>query len=265
MKLYETKPIGLIQKERKSNMGYPDHLHSYLELCFVLEGSVICRVNDMETVAKVGDALLIFPYQIHEYPYEKNRQGQFILLNIPTEVYKPYQSFITQHYPLTPLIPGFAAHDEIKSILEIILAADTAGLPYQMCLGFTVGILGAVLQSTELGIRSAKHDTQLPSILEYCGAHYHEKITLEGLSKVFYVNQSSLSRLFNHTLGVSFNDYINLLRVEEAADLLKTTSLPVTDIADRVGYANVRSLNRAFAKHRGTAPSALRALKGEKS
>ncbi len=258
MSLYEKKPIGSIQKEYKTNMGFHRHLHPNFELCFVLEGQVTCVVNDKEVVANEGDALMLFPYQIHEYPYNKNQDGKFALLNVSAEVYKPYHTLIFQHHPVTPLIPAFAAHDEIKAILEIIIAAEASGPTYQMCLGFTVGILGAVLQNAELEPRTTKHNHQLSSILEYCGNHYTEKFTLSALSKMFYVNQAYLSRLFNQNLGVSFNDFINLLRVEEACTLLKTTHLSISEIAYQVGFSSVRTLNRAFIKHQGFSPGKLR-------
>ena len=258
MPLYEKKPLRGIQKEYKRNMGYYRHLHPFLELCFVLEGQVVCTVNDEEVIAKEGDALVIFPYQIHEYPYHKNRDGKFALLNIPADVYKPYHTFIAEHRPITPLLPGFVSHDEIKAMLEIIIAAHASGLTYQMCLGFTVGILGAVFLNAEMESKTAKQDGQLIALLEYCGNHFDEKLTLSALAKEFYVNQSALSRLFNRNLGVSFSDFINLLRVEEAGQLLLTTTLSITEIAYQVGFANVRSLNRAFVKHRGLTPGEIR-------
>ncbi len=258
MSLYEKKPLGIIQKEYKTNMGFFRHLHPYFELCFVLQGQVICVVNDQEVVANQGDALMIFPYQIHEYPYDKNQDGKFALLNVSSDVYKPYHTFISQNHPITPLIPKFAEHDEIKAILEIIVAAETSGPAYQMCLGFTVGILGAVLQNAELEPKTATHNDQLSTLLEYCGSHFKEKLTLSELAKKFYVSQSYLSRLFNQNLGVSFNDFINLFRVEEACVLLETTCFSISEIAYQVGFSNVRTLNRAFLKHRGFSPSQLR-------
>jgi transcriptional regulator GlxA family with amidase domain len=145
--------------------------------------------------------------------------------------------------------------------LEIIVAAEDSGIPYQMCKGFTVGILGAALQSAELTPRTSKQEDLLARVLEYCSNHYKEKLLLSDLANQFYVNQSGLSRLFNHGLGLSFNDFINLIRVEEAAHLLKTTTLTISQIAFEVGFGNVRTMNRAFLKHRNVAPCTLRSAK----
>ena len=265
MPLFENKPVGRIQKEYKTNMGFYRHLHSSIELCFVLEGQVVCEVGKNRVTAHSGDALMIFPYQIHEYPRELNENGRFILLTIPLEVYKSYRSEIAHFLPLTPLIPQFAKHNEINSLLEIIVAAEDSGIPYQMCKGFTIGILGAALQNAELNPRTNKQDDLLAKVLEYCNDHYKEKLTLSQLANQFYVNQSGLSRLFNHGLGLSFNDFINLLRVEEAIHLLTTTSLTVSQIAFEVGFSNVRTMNRAFIKHQGVAPYCLRTRQREET
>lgn len=258
MALYEQKPTGDIQKEYKTNMGYFRHLHPSLELCFVLEGEVVCFVNGKKSVAGPGDVLMIFPYQIHEFPYDQNNNGRFALLNIPANVYEPYRSFILNHSPATPFIGGVAAQEEIKALLEIIIAAKDTGIPKQMASSFTVGLLGALLQSVELVDRAAKQENLLLEVLEYCSEHYKERITLAHLAKLFYINQSSLSRGFNRLLGISFNDFLQLVRLEEGEQLLRNTTKSVADIAFEVGFSNVRSFHRACEKHRGMPPSALR-------
>jgi AraC-like DNA-binding protein len=256
--LYEQKPTGDIQKEYKNNMGYACHLHPSLELCFVLEGKAICSVNGQEYVAQKGDVIMIFPYQLHEFPLDRNQNGRFALLNIPANIYAPYRSFIAKHIPVTPLIGGVAAQEEIKALLEIIIAAQNTGIPQQMASSFTVGLLGALLQSVEMSYRSTKQENLLLSVLEYCNQHYKEKITLGFLAKTFYMNQSSLSRMFNNLLGISFNDFLQLVRLEEAEELLRTTGKSVSEIAFEVGFSNVRSFHRACEKHRGVSPTVLR-------
>jgi AraC-like DNA-binding protein len=258
MALYEQKPTGDIQKEYKTNMGYACHLHPSLELCFVLEGEAVCLLNGQHFVAKKGDALMLFPYQIHEFPFDLNHKGRFALLNVPANIYGPYRSFIAEYLPVTPLLCGVVAQEEIKALLEIIIAAENSGIPKQMASSFTVGLLGALLQTAELTHRSAKQENLLLDVLEYCSGHYKEKLSLGELAKTFYVNQSSLSRLFNHLLGISFNDFLHLLRLEEAEELLCTTSKSVSEIAFEVGFSNVRSFHRACEKHRGLSPTAIR-------
>lgn len=264
MALYEKRTGGLMQKEMKNHMGFYRHLHPDLELCFVLEGQATCQIGNEEYIATAGDALLILPYQIHEYPYDKNSDGKFVLLNLPMEVYQPYQTWLNTHQPKGQVICEFVSHNEIQAMLEIIVAAENTGIPYQMCLGFTTGILGAVLQATEWEPHATKQEELLPKVLAFCNDHYCQPITLSELAKQFYVNQSALSRLFNQGLGLPFNDFINILRVEEAAHLLRTTRHTVTEIAEQVGFGNVRTMNRAFLKHRHATPCQIRPPKATK-
>ena len=57
--------------------------------------------------------------------------------------------------------------------------------------------------------------------------------------------------------GIDFVTYLNMVRVEKAAELLKGTSLKITDIALRCGFDNVRTFNRVFKEVTGTTPSAF--------
>jgi transcriptional regulator GlxA family with amidase domain len=48
------------------------------------------------------------------------------------------------------------------------------------------------------------------------------------------------------------------LRIERATDLLRTTALPISEIATQVGFSNQNQLTIQFRKFVGTTPSAYR-------
>ena len=88
--------------------------------------------------------------------------------------------------------------------------------------------------------------------------HYNEKITLGELAARYYVNESYLSNLFTRTAGMSLMNYLMKVRVEKAKTLLMMSRLSITNIAEKVGYENMKYFTRVFKKITGETPKDYR-------
>lgn len=98
----------------------------------------------------------------------------------------------------------------------------------------------------------------LESILTYIRLHYMEKISLRQLALDFYLNPAYLGRLIRKHTGRSFNDYLAVLRVKQAQQLLKNRKLTVMEVAERVGYADHDYFCQVFRQWTGQTPSDYR-------
>jgi AraC-like DNA-binding protein len=81
-----------------------------------------------------------------------------------------------------------------------------------------------------------------------------EKVAAE----IAFTSPGYLSRLFRRHHGVSFQGYVQKLRLEKAAELLRATRLPVASIARRVGYRDVSRFGQHFKRHFHRTPSKYR-------
>lgn len=87
----------------------------------------------------------------------------------------------------------------------------------------------------------------------------HCPLTLTHVAnKIAFTSPGNLSRLFRRHHGVSFQGYLQRLRMEKAAELLRTTRLPVARIAKRVGYRDASRFSQHFRRLFGAAPVAYR-------
>lgn len=84
--------------------------------------------------------------------------------------------------------------------------------------------------------------------------------SLATLAKLAHVSERHLSRLFREHAGVSVVDYINLMRVNLAADILAHSRLDMEAVAERSGFASARHLRRVWQQHHAQPPSSFRAL-----
>lgn len=99
---------------------------------------------------------------------------------------------------------------------------------------------------------------ELQSIKEYIESHYNEKITLDELSKQFYINKYYLAQIFKEQYGMTINAYILQKRVSEAKRLLRFTDMTIEEVGSVCGICDQNYFSRLFKKIEGISPSGYR-------
>lgn len=82
-------------------------------------------------------------------------------------------------------------------------------------------------------------------------SHFGEKVEIPRLAAYLGVSSRSLNRYFKKDLGMSVIEYLQAIRVEHAKVLLEQTQLPISQIVEDIGYADVRSFTALFHRHVG--------------
>lgn len=96
------------------------------------------------------------------------------------------------------------------------------------------------------------------SILTYIYSHASEKLTLEKLSKVFFMSESSVSKHILDLTGVSFINVLNDIRFEKAVDFLIHTDLSLNDISSLLGFVDASHISKHFQSTVGITPMEYR-------
>lgn len=81
--------------------------------------------------------------------------------------------------------------------------------------------------------------------------HYAERLTLQDVADHCFVSQWHLSKLLHKHLGQTFYDILNAVRIQRAKELLEDPALRISEIAERVGYADTAHFSRVFKKQEG--------------
>lgn len=98
----------------------------------------------------------------------------------------------------------------------------------------------------------------IKNIKKYIHEHFAEKLTLEDIADHFNMSKNYLCRVFKDTAGCTLWDYLTMIRVEHAKQLLEETSLGTAEIALSVGYDNQGYLSSVFKKKTGLSPKQYR-------
>lgn len=94
----------------------------------------------------------------------------------------------------------------------------------------------------------------------YILENYRNHITLEDLASHIYLNKTYISQLFKRDLNTSFGSYLEGVRITKAQELLRSSSLSVTQIAEEVGYTSQSYFTKVFKKKLGIGPLKYRSM-----
>lgn len=83
-------------------------------------------------------------------------------------------------------------------------------------------------------------------ILQYMYNHLSSKLTLEMLSKIFYMSKSSISTYIKLNTGMSFFDLLNEMRVGKTISYLLYTDLTLDELANILGYVDASHISKVF-------------------
>lgn len=93
---------------------------------------------------------------------------------------------------------------------------------------------------------------------EYIRQNYNKNITLNDISKQFYINPYYFSQLFKKKTGMTYQKYLTDYRVDRAKKLLAETELKIYEVCRLVGYSDANHFNQIFERAEGMKPSEYR-------
>jgi AraC-like DNA-binding protein len=102
-------------------------------------------------------------------------------------------------------------------------------------------------------------EEKLAQVIQFINENYTSNLSREGLAAAIDINPNYLSSLFNAYTGKKINEYINFLRIKEAARLLQDTDKKIIDIAFSIGFESLSTFIRAFKNEMGKTPTEYRA------
>ncbi len=114
----------------------------------------------------------------------------------------------------------------------------------------------ALLILDEINPRSAKArwDDRIGEAIRYMVIQSSRKLYIEEVARKVGLSVSRLSHLFTEQVGRSFGAHLELIRMNEAKELLESSSKPISEIAHAVGYEDALYFSKRYKKTFGSSP-----------
>lgn len=140
-----------------------------------------------------------------------------------------------------------------ESLLQLL---ERAGTTQEMILAFKEALEKILKLIQGTGVLQASYSVE--KIKDYLEGRFREPVRVAKLARLAKVSLSTLGRRFKKTTGVGLEAYLQNLRLSEARKLLKTGSLPISQIAQSCGFKSGSYFIRLFHKKFGITPQKYR-------
>lgn len=94
----------------------------------------------------------------------------------------------------------------------------------------------------------------------YIDLHFMEAITLDDVARAVHLNPRYLCKVFHEQTGLTYSEYLTIKRMECAAEKLQKEKISIAQIAESVGYQDVKYFTKLFKKQLGVKPSTYRRI-----
>lgn len=251
-------------------IAYP-HFHKEIEIIYCLKGSVNIGIDDTVMVLEEGEIIIFSSGQPHSFlssPDSERFVYQFDL--------QIFDETINQEtFSLRELFETRELHsrywtEELRGITQRILvdlynsfSKDEKGMNF-LILGNLYQLIAVFYQRLpeKSNVSPVEHtrvrykDTleYVNTVLEYVKCHYNEPITLEEIAKYTGFSPYYFTRFFKRNTGKTFVQFLNEYRISQAKFILINEKVPVSEVADRSGFSNIKTFHHVFKKTVGCSP-----------
>ena len=95
---------------------------------------------------------------------------------------------------------------------------------------------------------------QIAAALDYINKNYDKQIKAIELANICSMSETHFRRIFEEYINMSPMDYVNLIRIQRACDLMKKTNDSMDLVAVKCGFSTTSTFNRNFKKYLNTSP-----------
>lgn len=263
---YHKTQIDLVHYNKRESLFTPSHIHKEFEVLMVKKIPLKINVQGEEFILDEEDIVIINPQVVHSTLAKLNHLQYLIQFNFPTILdEKDVKNIFAYNYKKPYMIfrKGEENYDELAYYILNIHKSNTdspystdyiKGYFYHLYAFFKkIGFMEPQTIDT-----SKKGYDKIHKITDYMNENYAENITLESLSRDFYINPSYLCRLFKEVTNLTIIEYLNQVRVKNAELFLTTTDKSIMEISQLLGFSSQTYFNRVFKGIMTITPSEYR-------
>ena len=236
------------------------HFHKEVELIYVKEGCAAAYSDRNCYEMNSGELFIAFPNQIH--CYTNCRIGEYLIMVFSPDIFSGLKKTLFDCTPADNIIKGKNKRDILSLLLKASLIRGK--FAYTMTVGLLNQAMALLLEELNLKKRTKSGNTTLNNVLNYCSENCREPLTLDNVATALHLNKYYISHLINKKTELSFNDILNISRINRACDLLEDTEKSVAEISEESGFGSIRTFNRVFFKVMNMTPKEYRKQFAEK-
>ncbi len=242
---YELEHISSADYFKKmycENLSFPPHMHNCFELVVSLAGESHITIDGQTYNVKKGEAVFIFPHQVHSFLYS---EGSNMICIFSPKIVSEYYELNLKHKP---------KNNKFVPSRDLVMSLNNYQCNSQRL--FEKGIL--YLLCNEFDKHTIYEENSNKSLLEkiftFININFAGKSSLTDIAENIGYNASYVSRYFKKCVGIKLCDYVTMVRLGNVCYLYKNSEHTILTCALACGFDSLRTFNRNFKKFYGCSP-----------
>jgi AraC-like DNA-binding protein len=242
--------------------GVSVNFHHRFELVTVLDTAAPARIDRTTYDLHPGECALIFPNQFHHFMDVAKSHLDWLFITFELKNHDAIRALHNSPRVLDPQCLELLLSIVQEFVQPKHAARDTLEISYHLSRVLLHLLDCPPLPTDRRDIHSSDdvRDVILESINKYVRANLSRAVTIADIADELGYSVSHLRAVFRDRLGVSLGKYMRESRLSEAAQLLQSSGLNVSEIGERCGFESLYAFSRAFRKAYGIPPRTYRQL-----
>lgn len=250
--------------------AFEEHRHADIEFNYCVRGSFDMMIDKKRHHVGEGELALIGPRVSHEVPAQGSTDRQVLTAVVgPAFLKKHFGHFSSAsfHSPVYVLSSPTEEHRVLQALLretaELCLHPTAhsdlllTGNLYKIC-AYLLGELSDPDASAEQWSGDLRRVANIEKALDLIHYDYAKPLTVEIAAAATGYGKSNFCKIFKDVVGDSFHHVLNQCRVKNAYGLLSESDLPISAVAQEVGFAETKTFCRVFKSVTGMTPGTYR-------
>ncbi len=245
------------------------HFHNHMEIGFCYEGQGALVIDEETKRYQPGTYSIIPHYVCHTTVSDGGMlcRCEYLFIDVESFLESVYPNdkrfaerlarLVNQH----PLVGGSQDNPKLSQLILALIDELRQKRPF-----YLVSARGLLLTLLIELARAAEEDEErLPDLnternltildaLHYVNNRYHEDLKIKELAEACHMSETHFRRVFREIMSIGPLEYINIVRVEMACNMLRTTDYSMETIARRAGYPTMTTFDRNFRRVTGYTP-----------
>lgn len=240
---------------------YPRHFHDDIEVIYVIEGSIVLKSGYYSFMLKKGDIFIVNDREIHSLE-KTNEENIVMMLKISMEYFSNYYVNLRESFFF---VSGSSNEREYSPVIREIMTKimidiikkgqgyehkvieSTHNLIACMLKNFQIEETDEEFMEEDLKFRGKRMViARLRRVMDYIYDNYRGRPTLNDIADMEHLSIFYLSHIIKEATGMSFQDLLSFVRVDESATMLAQTEKKIGAISKEIGFSALRYYTKHF-------------------
>ena len=271
---YLNEPFKLFHLTDHEINTYECHYHDFFKIMLFVSGDVDYFIEGVTYRLEPSDIVLVGAGEVHKPIIRSTSPYERIILYVSPELLTsssdkdcPLEACFLKQHEKTERLPvlrtstssAYRLFSLCQKLETSLSGREYAAKLYSRCLliEFLIELNRSFLADPTRYIETGAANRKITEILHYINGHLNDDLSIEALSKKFFISRRYLMHIFKEETGYSIGKYVNAKRLFSARDKIRH-GMSLTEACFSSGFQHYSTFTRSYYRMFRTTPGAFK-------